>query len=291
MARNINGVSFDGSADITIDALASRGRVPALDNTEQGLHSGIQMYEVYENGYPTNYGNLLHLKGANDLGESELLIGWSRWSGEHAPVYIRSRRDTPTAPWSAWAQVYTSKDTVPGVNAQGNQDTTGNAATATKLQTARNINGVPFDGTKDITLTPKDLDAYSKSEVQSALAGKQPLDNTLTNLSGKDVVGLLAYLGFGDCLLEGSGCFELPGGLLLQWGSGVAHATSTTAQFNRPFNVTPFIVIPHKITTDGRYVTSANYTLTGFSLCGWSGSGVATNIDSYIYLGKVRTSS
>lgn len=32
----------------------------------------------------------------------------------------------------------------------------------------------------------------------SALAGKQPLDNTLTNLSGKDVAGLLAYLGLGE---------------------------------------------------------------------------------------------
>ena len=30
---------------------------------------------------------------------------------------------------------------------------TGNAATATKLQTARNINGVPFDGTADITIS------------------------------------------------------------------------------------------------------------------------------------------
>ena len=32
----------------------------------------------------------------------------------------------------------------------------------------------------------------------NALAGKQPLDNTLTHLSGKDVAGLLAYLGLGD---------------------------------------------------------------------------------------------
>ncbi|HDD9685655.1 TPA: phage tail protein [Escherichia coli] len=86
----------------------------------------------------------------------------------------------------------------------------GNAATATKLQTACTINGVSFDGTKDITLTPKDLDAYSKSEVQSALAGKQPLDNTLTNLSGKDVAGLLAYLGLG----EGS---ALPVGVPVPW--------------------------------------------------------------------------
>ncbi|ENZ4270149.1 phage tail protein [Klebsiella pneumoniae] len=32
----------------------------------------------------------------------------------------------------------------------------------------------------------------------NALAGKQPLDSTLTNLSGKDVAGLLSYLGLGD---------------------------------------------------------------------------------------------
>lgn len=42
---------------------------------------------------------------------------------------------------------------LPGVNQQGNQNTTGNAATATKLQTARKINGVPFDGTADITIS------------------------------------------------------------------------------------------------------------------------------------------
>ncbi|EFI3572080.1 phage tail protein, partial [Escherichia coli] len=44
---------------------------------------------------------------------------------------------------------------------------TGNADTATKLKTARNINGVRFDGSADITLTPKDLDVYSKSEIDN----------------------------------------------------------------------------------------------------------------------------
>ncbi|EHP8206374.1 phage tail protein [Escherichia coli] len=37
----------------------------------------------------------------------------------------------------------------------------------------------------------------------NALAGKQPLDNTLTNLSGKDVAGLLAYLGLGEARFSG----------------------------------------------------------------------------------------
>ena len=118
----------------------------------------------------------------------------------------------------------------------------------------------------------------------NALAGKQPLDNTLTNLSGKDVAGLLTYLGFGERLLEADGYFELPGGLLLQWGHGSVQATNATVSFKKPFNVTPFIVLPHKITADHRYVTSVNYTQTGFSLYGWSGNGTANNIDSYTYL-------
>ena len=46
----------------------------------------------------------------------------------------------------------------------------------------------------------------------NALAGKQPLDNTLTNLSGKDVAGLLTYLGLG----EGS---ALPIGVPVPWPS------------------------------------------------------------------------
>ncbi|EPM9779313.1 hypothetical protein ACTTPN_005332, partial [Escherichia coli] len=117
----------------------------------------IQLYEAYNNGYPSPYGNVLHLKGATAAGEGELFIGWSGTSGAHAPVHIRSRRDTDSANWSEWAQVYTSKDSIPGVNAKGNQDTSGNAATATKLQTACTINGVSFDGSKDIELNPRSI--------------------------------------------------------------------------------------------------------------------------------------
>jgi hypothetical protein len=42
---------------------------------------------------------------------------------------------------------------LPGVNTAGNQDTSGNAATATTLQTARTINGVSFNGSANITIT------------------------------------------------------------------------------------------------------------------------------------------
>ncbi|MCX1078499.1 tail fiber protein [Escherichia coli] len=168
-ARNINGVKFDGSGDININTLVSRGRVTALSGSAQGT-AGIQMYEAYSNSYPTTYGNVLHMKGASAAGEGELLIGWSGTSGAHAPVFIRSRRDTTDAAWSAWAQVYTAKDSIPGVNTTGNQNTTGNAATATKLQTARKIAGVAFDGSADITLTAANLNAYTKTEVTNLLS-------------------------------------------------------------------------------------------------------------------------
>ncbi|WP_247147067.1 phage tail protein [Escherichia coli] len=67
----------------------------------------------------------------------------------------------------------------------------------------------------------------------NALAGKQPLDNTLTNLSGKDAAGLLTYLGLGELSLAGtaSGVIGLNGyvtipliisgsrrTLIIQWG-------------------------------------------------------------------------
>ncbi|ELC9202333.1 tail fiber protein [Escherichia coli] len=168
-ARNINGVKFDGSGDININTLVSRGRVTALSGSTQGT-AGIQMYEAYSNSYPTSFGNVLHMKGASAAGEGELLIGWSGTSGAHAPVFIRSRRDITDAAWSAWAQVYTAKDSIPGVNTTGNQNTTGNAATATKLQTARKIAGVAFDGSADITLTAANLNAYTKTEVTNLLS-------------------------------------------------------------------------------------------------------------------------
>ncbi|MFX0731595.1 phage tail protein, partial [Escherichia coli] len=82
-------------------------------------------------------------------------------------------------------------------------------------------------------------DPNFSTTVLNALAGKQPLDNTLTNLSGKDVAGLLAYLQLGEAAKRNVGTganqipdmnsftsgstttadwYKLPGGLLIQSG-------------------------------------------------------------------------
>ncbi|WP_434965551.1 gp53-like domain-containing protein [Escherichia coli] len=193
-ARTINGVNFDGSANISIPTITSRGRVTALTGTTQGAAAGLQMYEAYNNGYPSAYGNVLHLKGATAVGEGELFIGWSGTSGAHAPAFIRSRRDSTDAAWSDWAQVYTSKDSIPGVNTTGNQNTTGNAASATKLQTARTIGGVSFNGTANI-----DLPGVNKTGNQSTTGNAA----TATKLQTARTIGGVSFDGTANINLPG----------------------------------------------------------------------------------------
>ncbi|EKM4515368.1 tail fiber protein [Escherichia coli] len=234
-ARNINGVRFDGSGDININTLVSRGRVTALSGSTQGT-AGIQMYEAYNNSYPTTYGNVLHMKGASAAGEGELLIGWSGTSGAHAPVFIRSRRDYTGAAWSEWAQVYTAKDSIPGVNTTGNQNTTGNAATATKLQTARKIAGVAFDGSADITLTATNLNAYTKTEVTNLLSSYASR-SSLTGYSGNlDIIAETLVVKSG-----GSGGFAI-------WDIG-----TTTSGANMYIDPNPGINTVWRSTSSRRY--------------------------------------
>ena len=102
------------------------------------------------------------------------------------------------------------------------------------------INGAPatLDTLKEIAAAI-DNDPKFSTTINNALSGKQPLDETLTHLSGKDVAGLLAYLGLGEAAkrnvgtganqipdmgsftlsVSGTGYQKLPSGFILQWGS------------------------------------------------------------------------
>ncbi len=103
------------------------------------------------------------------------------------------------------------------------------------------INGAPatLDTLKEIAAAINNDPKFSTT-INNALAGKQPLDNTLTHLSGKDVAGLLAYLGFG----EGANWVMLPGGMIIQRvylgfpvGTNVRHIT-----FPRSFTTTNYSI-------------------------------------------------
>ncbi|TDN51018.1 tail fiber-like repeat protein [Buttiauxella sp. JUb87] len=109
-------------------------------------------------------------------------------------------------------------------------------------------------------------DANFAATMTNALAGKQPKDTTLTNISGKDVAGLLQYLGLktaaqrdvgtaanqipdmssfagawtgggGGPLITGAGWRKGPDGVIEQWGvfGFSPNATGTDVVFPTPF--------------------------------------------------------
>ncbi|EBL2577003.1 tail fiber protein [Salmonella enterica] len=106
---DVGALPVNGTA-VAANRLASRGALPALTGTTRGSDSGLIMGEVYNNGYPTEYGNVLRLTGT---GDGEILIGWSGTNGASAPAYIRSHRDNADAEWSEWAMLYTSLNPPP----------------------------------------------------------------------------------------------------------------------------------------------------------------------------------
>lgn len=108
-AIDVDALPASGTA-VAANRLVSRGTLPALTGTTRGSDGGLIMGEVYNNGYPTEYGNILRLTGT---GDGEILIGWSGVNGAPAPAYIRSHRDTPDAEWSEWAMLYTSLNPPP----------------------------------------------------------------------------------------------------------------------------------------------------------------------------------
>lgn len=108
-AIDVDALPASGTA-VAANRLVSRGALPALTGTTRGSDGGLIMGEVYNNGYPTPYGNVLRLTGT---GDGEILIGWSGVNGAPAPAYIRSHRDTSDAEWSEWAMLYTSLNPPP----------------------------------------------------------------------------------------------------------------------------------------------------------------------------------
>ena len=124
-------VSLDGSVNVTLNAnvlgLTSQGnKTAATGNTSPA--SGVRLYQVYNNGYPTTYGNLLSVKGG---GAGELLLSWNNANR----IYYRSLRDNGDN-WLGWNELAFITD---------------NVASATKLKTARTLWGRSFDGTGNVS--------------------------------------------------------------------------------------------------------------------------------------------
>lgn len=84
----------------TSNVLNSLGNRTAISGTTVG-QSGLRLYEVYNNGYPVTFGNVLNIGGR---GYGELLFQWTMDSNP-GHLYYRSKRDVALQAWSNWATI------------------------------------------------------------------------------------------------------------------------------------------------------------------------------------------
>jgi hypothetical protein len=112
-------------------------------------------------GWPS-YGTVVTMKGVSAGGGSlQIYTPYNTETGAYGGKAIKYRTslydaNSPGAlPWSEWKDLAT---------------TDGNVATATKLQTARTIAGIDFDGSKDIDILAGNVGAYTKAEVDTKVA-------------------------------------------------------------------------------------------------------------------------
>ena len=84
----------------TSNVLNNLGNRTAISGTTVG-QSGLRLYEVYNNGYPVNFGNVLNIGGQ---GYGELLFQWTADSNP-GHLYYRSKRDVASQAWSNWVTI------------------------------------------------------------------------------------------------------------------------------------------------------------------------------------------
>ena len=168
-ARDISGVSFDGGADITL----------VTDN-------------VQESGTPTNvYFTNTRARSAISITDSggDGSLGYD--SGTGVVTYTGPSSAEVRAHFSGGTGVSIASGSVAIGQAVGTSDdvvfnqvtaaVVGNATSATTLQTARNINGVSFNGAADITLDLDDI-AEAASTPTNLFFTNERVDDRVSSL-------------------------------------------------------------------------------------------------------------
>ena len=236
----------------TSNILNNLGNRTAISGTTVG-ESGLRLYEVYYNGYPVDFGNVLNIGG---LGYGELLFEWT-WNSDPGHLYYRSKRDVASQAWSNWVTIldelnYTSY--VNPANFVTSLGTNGNYVTWTKNGTTNNLT-VPFATTSNILNNLGNRTAISGTTVgESGLRlyevyyNGYPVDfGNVLNIGG---------LGYGELLFEWT------------WNSDPGHLYYRSKRDVASQAWSNWVTIldnnNYSSTLDGRYVTLAtNQTVSG----------------------------
>lgn len=183
--QKINGISFDGTSDITIKAIPQVDSIP--ENSDLNDYKTAGFYGCSLNVTAATIKNspaqvafsLIVMNAANTSITTQIFSEYTTNAG--TKMWIRR---CYTTTWGSWYQVAVADGTLQsglfsqtasklnaartisltgGITGQVSFDGTtnvaipttiaGNAPSATKLQTSRKINGILFDGTSDISIT------------------------------------------------------------------------------------------------------------------------------------------
>ena len=188
-ARTIAGVSFDGSANISLNNNAITNGAGYIDGSALNA-SNLSSGTIPDGRFPAT---LPAASGVNLTSLNASNLGSGTVADARLPATISS-------------------------------DITGNAATATVLATARNINGVSFNGSSAITVTA----------AAGTLTGTE-LKSTVVTSSLTSVGTLTGLTVSGDILMSGTGAIDVAAGTTAQRpgspNTGMFRYNSTTNQF------------------------------------------------------------
>ena len=164
-AVTINGVDFDGSKSITINAVDATPRIAA---SEKGAINGVATLDaagkVPSSQLPS------YVDDVNEFANKAAFPV----TGEADKIYV----DIATGDIYRWS----------GTQYIRINSSVASADTAVKLATARNIAGVPFDGSADITIPAGNVGAFTKEETNTTFLSKADAATTyVAKVTGKDL--------------------------------------------------------------------------------------------------------
>ncbi len=133
-AININGVRFDGSTNIRYQQLRLEDALLRLPVQRKVCYWIADVWGIQQ-WLSNDLRDVLHLKGAASTGEGELLIGWVAQMALMHLLSFDPKEIALLGMVRMGADLYVKRFSSRR-QSKGDQDTSGNAATATKLQTA-----------------------------------------------------------------------------------------------------------------------------------------------------------
>ena len=234
-SRNINGVAFDGSGDITVTADAGtltgttlKSTVTGSSLTSVGTLANLTVTNAIAGSITGNAATATTATTATKLATARSINGVGfDGSGDITVTADAGTLTGTTLKSTITSSSLTSVGTLANLTVTnaiagsitGNAATATTATTATKLATARSINGVGFDGSGDITVTA-DAGTLTGTTLKSTITG-----SSLTS------VGTIASLSTGSITNSGK---IIVGATSAASASAVLEASSTTQGFLPP---------------------------------------------------------